>query len=136
MCLTVIVSVFSVSCNGDTVETTGNKDPESTPIVTFEKDPVESTPAPDDNKIKYTVTVTDTDGNPIEGVQVQICIGDKCMFPKNTNTSGVVEFDIEETSEPLSLKINKAPEGYALPEGAVEVDAKQTEITVKLNKNA
>lgn len=32
-----------------------------------------------DGKLQYTVYITDEYGNPVEGVQIQICVGDSCL---------------------------------------------------------
>ena len=60
------------------------------------------------------LTVVDTDGNPIEGVTVQIC-HNVCLNPQNTDAEGKVYAAISST-EKVKVCIVSAPAGYAIPE--------------------
>jgi hypothetical protein len=60
------------------------------------------------------LTVVDTEGNPIEGVTVQIC-HNVCLNPQATNTEGKVTVAISST-EKVKVCIVSAPAGYAIPE--------------------
>ncbi|MBE6678116.1 MAG: hypothetical protein E7597_04910 [Ruminococcaceae bacterium] len=46
--------------------------------------------------IDYTVNVVDADGNPVEGVSVQLCSESACFLPSMTDAEGVVVFQKEE----------------------------------------
>ena len=60
----------------------------------------------------YKVTVTDKDGNPIAGVQIQMCDSKGCRMPKGTGADGVVTFDFE-TSD-FHVLIAAPVDGYAV----------------------
>lgn len=60
------------------------------------------------------LTVVDTEGNPIEGVTVQIC-HNVCLNPQATNAEGKVTVAISST-EKVKVCIVSAPAGYAIPE--------------------
>lgn len=45
----------------------------------------------------YKFTVVDANGNPIQGVRVQLCQGEEnCKLPKTTDANGVVKFFADE----------------------------------------
>ena len=83
--------------------------------------------SPTNSRITYTVTVVDEAGNPIEGVEVQICDGDRCLMPEFTGADGKVSF--KTTSGNFEALIKDAPAGYTydatqyipFPEGATEL---------------
>lgn len=88
-------------------------------------------------KVTYTVTVKDQDGNPIAGVEAQICVGDVCKKPNVTGEDGVVKFTMDDPGDAtVSLQINEggSPAGYEYPASKIAVEDGQTEITVVLNK--
>jgi len=60
----------------------------------------------------YKVTVTDKDGNPIAGVQIQMCDSKGCRMPKGTGADGTVTFDFD-TSD-FHVLIAAAVEGYVV----------------------
>lgn len=60
----------------------------------------------------YKVTVTDKDGNPIAGVQIQMCDSKGCRMPKGTEADGTVTFDYE-TSD-FHVLIAAEVEGYVV----------------------
>ena len=57
----------------------------------------------------YTVTVMDTQGAPVAGVMVQLCL-DAC-YPGVTGADGKVEFPLPEADYKVSLPV--LPAGYA-----------------------
>ena len=60
----------------------------------------------------YKVTVTDKDGNPIAGVQIQMCDSKGCRMPKGTEADGTATFDYE-TSD-FHVLIAAPVEGYVV----------------------
>lgn len=90
-------------------------------------------------KVTYTVTVKDGEGNPIAGVEAQICVGDVCKKPNVTDEDGVVKFSMDDPGDAtVSLQINEgpSPEGYEYPAEKIAIEAGQTEITVVLSKKS
>lgn len=63
---------------------------------------------------KATVTVVDEEGNPVEGVTVQIC-HNVCLTPNKTNAEGKLSVGISST-EKVKVAILSVPEGYGIPE--------------------
>lgn len=78
----------------------------------------------------YTVTVQDTDGNPISGVFVQICAGTTCV-PKSTDANGIAGYTsaVEGDGE-RSAKLINVPAGYAAVDGIMEISMADTDDVV------
>lgn len=83
--------------------TTGNTEPSETSTV------AETTTAAATESKAVSVTVRDENGNPIQGVMLQIC-KDTCI-PMVTDENGVASFNIEVTAE-HKLSVLSCPEGY------------------------
>ena len=113
--LALILCLSFVACNEEPAETTaGENNTEAAPAVTdeptAEATEEESTEAPAFDG--YKVTVTDKDGNPIAGVQVQMCDSKGCRMPKATGADGVVTFTFDESD--FHVLIAAEVEGYAV----------------------
>lgn len=67
------------------------------------------TEAPTDNKVTYTVKVTDESGNAVAGVVVQLC-KDTCI-PGFTGEDGTYQFKVVE--DDYKVTVTQAPEGFA-----------------------
>ena len=82
--------------------------------------PVEDEPAqeeePADDRITYTVTVVDEEGNPFASTMVQMCQGENCV-PAVTDADGVAVFKMSEEAA-YEVKLIQMPEGYAYAEDA------------------
>ena len=93
-----------------------------------------------ENENGYTVIVKDQFGNPIEGINLQICYGDvslgNCLKPKDTDSEGKAFYSSDATLENARVQINRAPANAVLPDGYVffESDSKTLEITLNLVK--
>lgn len=83
--------------------TTGNTEPSETSTV------AETTTAAATESKAVSVTVRDENGNPIQGVMLQIC-KDTCI-PMVTDENGVASFNVEVTAE-HKLSVLSCPEGY------------------------
>ena len=90
------------ACGGDTNAPTGNETIENQANNTQTSSKEETTP-------KFEVTVTDTDGNPVKGVMVQLC-KDTCI-PTMTDDNGIATFNAEIT-DGYKVSIMSCPEGY------------------------
>jgi len=84
----------------------------------------------EDGTVTYTVTVVDTAGNPIEGVNVLLC-DQLCVFAP-TDASGNAVFRLEAGNYHASLMA--LPEGYAYVDGETEFSFSEGsfELTVTL----
>ncbi|MGM9643196.1 MAG: hypothetical protein ACI3XI_08315 [Eubacteriales bacterium] len=60
----------------------------------------------------YKVTVTDASGNPIAGVQIQMCDSKGCRMPAPTGEDGTVKFNYDESD--YHVLIAAAVEGYVV----------------------
>jgi hypothetical protein len=113
--LALILCLSFVACNEEPAETTVGENntteaPALTDEPTAEGTEAAGTEAPAFDG--YKVTVTDTAGNPIEGVQVQMCDSKGCRMPKATGADGVVTFTFDESD--FHVLIAAAVEGYAV----------------------
>ena len=113
MILLALAMVMSfVACNEGTEVTT--EAPETTAAPT-ETEAVEAETTAAETEAAFTgykVTVTDKDGNPIAGVQIQMCDSKGCRMPKGTGADGTVTFDYD-TSD-FHVLIAAEVEGYAV----------------------
>ena len=112
MILLALAMVMSfVACNEGGEVTT--EAPETTAVPTETEAPAETTAAETEAAFTgYKVTVTDKDGNPIAGVQIQMCDSKGCRMPKGTGADGTVTFDYD-TSD-FHVLIAAEVEGYAV----------------------
>ena len=80
-------------------------------------------------RLTYTVKVVDAEGNPVAGVEVQICDGDRCLLPAETDANGEVSW--KTTSGNFKAQIKSAPAGYTY-ESEYPFPAEGTALTVTL----
>lgn len=63
-------------------------------------DPTDPDPTEPDTKKEYKVNVVDSEGNPVEGILVQICKeGSTCFTPARTNAEGYATWNLEEAAD-------------------------------------
>ena len=118
--LALVLAASLVACDNGGEETTVA--PETTEEVTA--------PATDG----YKVTVTDTDGNPIAGVLIQMCDSGTCKIPTATGADGTVTFNYDPSD--FHVVIAAPVDGYAVDttkEYFFENGGK--ELTIVLEKN-
>lgn len=131
--LALVLMASFVACNEGGEVTTETPETTAAPIET--EGAADTTAAETEPAFAgYTVTVTDKDGNPIAGVQVQMCDSKGCRLPKATGADGTVKFDFE-TSD-FHVLIAAPVEGYAVDtteEYWFENGGK--ELTIVLEKN-
>ncbi len=82
--------------------------------------PVTPTPAPQpdggtDNKITYTVTVTDVDGAAVEGVKMMISDGSSVFKNAITGANGKATVELDAANTNLGVMITSVPEEYVKP---------------------
>ena len=90
-----------------------------------------------DARIAHTITLTDSNGNVLSGVLVQICEGGVCQTPVATDANGKAVIRFIPSGEELKARVLSVPTGYAYPdgvdaEGYIHVAAGTTEITLTL----
>lgn len=61
-----------------------------------------------------TLKIVDADGNPVEGVSVQLC-HNSCLTPMPTNAEGIVKGNIS-SAERVKISIVSVPEGFVIPD--------------------
>ncbi len=113
--LALCMCMSFVACNGESEITT--EKPEGTEAPTQNAEVTTEVPNTDEETeavvVKgYKVTVTDADGNPIAGVQIQMCDSVGCRLPKETGADGSVAFDYDESD--FHVLIAAAVEGYVV----------------------
>ena len=102
-----MMTCFLAACGKDN-QTDDNKandkgsvtEPNTTEPQGTEPDGSEPSTTPDDGKKEYKITVTDSNGNPMSGVLVQICKeGSTCFTPTRTNDQGVATWRLDEGAD-------------------------------------
>ena len=102
LCLVLAVVMGAgclAACGQDEPKAT---EPDTTTAPSNPTDPTEPDPTdpPADNKKEYKITVTDSEGNPVSGVLVQICKeGSTCFTPARTNEQGVATWKLDEATD-------------------------------------
>lgn len=93
--------------------------------------PEDSTGSTEQSGPVYKVTVVDDEGNPLEGVMVQLC-KDMC-FPAVTNAEGVAEFSQPE--DDYHVSVASMPVGYEYSSDVREFffEEGSYELTIVLN---
>lgn len=134
--LVLAMALCLCACGADTPEqtdpsqtTTATEPSESKPAETesSETEPSETTPSETEPsepvKYDYSITVQDVDGNPFEGVFVQLCRGESCCLPGFTNADGLAFYSADDLvgEGDLIAKINAIPEGYQLVDGNSQI---------------
>lgn len=110
--LALVLCLSFAACNEGGEVTTEAPEATEAPALTEASD-AETTAAETEAAFAgYTVTVTDKDGNPIAGVQIQMCDSKGCRLPAATGADGVVTFDYE-TSD-FHVLIAADVEGYVV----------------------
>ena len=112
--LALILCLSFVACNEEPAETTESEN-NTTEAPALTDEPTaeateEGTEAPAFDG--YKVTVTDKDGNPIAGVQIQMCDSKGCRMPQGTGADGTVTFNFD-TSD-FHVLIAAPVDGYAV----------------------
>lgn len=75
-------------------------EPNTTEPQGTEPEGSEPSTTPDDGKKEYKITVTDSNGNPMSGVLVQICKeGSTCFTPTRTNDDGFAVWKLDAASD-------------------------------------
>ncbi len=110
LALTLMMSF--VACNEGGEVTTEAPETTAAPTVTDEPTAEATEGETEPAFTGYKVTVTDKDGNPIEGVQIQMCDSKGCRMPKGTGADGTVTFDFD-TSD-FHVLIAAPVDGYAV----------------------
>ena len=128
-CLALVVACDNEDKPSETPSTTPTEAP-TTPTETPSETPSEP---PVDTKVDYTVTVKDTDGNPVSGVRVVICKDDTCFNPIVTNEEGVASMKLEEM-DGYKGKVSKA-DGYTFSDEYTMFESGETSITIVITKN-
>ena len=84
-------------------------------------------------KDAYNVKVTNTLGEALSGVLVQICAGDTCSpFTKETDSNGEAVLYMSPDSEDVGIQINSVPDGYTKPVAKYYFEAGSSEIEIVL----
>ncbi|MBR2489847.1 MAG: hypothetical protein IKB45_05180 [Clostridia bacterium] len=123
-----LLVVFSLCACG--ADTSSSKDDVSSSEIVSGSDDTSS----EEKTSKFEVKVVDANGNPVEGVMLQIC-KDSCI-PAKTDANGVATFNIEVTSE-HKLSVLSCPAGYEYTgEAEVYMEDGATEYTVELSEAA
>ena len=96
----VMVAGCLAACGSDQTKPT---EPEATTKPTTPTEPAPTDPAPTDpvdTKKEYKVIVVDAEGNPVEGVLVQVCKeGSTCFTPSRTNADGFAVWELDEAAD-------------------------------------
>ena len=109
--------------NTNTNTDTGNSDT-STDTGNTENDPV-----------IYTVYFQNQNGQPIEGINAQVCFpGGFCLPPRTSDAEGVCKFQYTEIAA-LEIQVNSVPSGFIKPEGYIPFPDGKTSRVVTIQQN-
>lgn len=109
--------------NTNTNTDTGSSDT-STDTGNTENDPV-----------IYTVYFQNQNGQPIEGINAQVCFpGGFCLPPRTSDAEGVCKFQYTEIAA-LEIQVNSVPSGFIKPEGYIPFPDGKTSRVVTIQQN-
>ena len=124
------VSVFMIaSCggNGDT-DTNTNTETESD-TNTDDVNP------PEDETVVYKVYFQNQNGQPIEGIDAQICAeSGLCLQSQISDAEGAMFFEYFQL-EPFHVQVNSVPEGYIMPEEDIPFPDGRSTVVVTIQQN-
>ena len=85
------------------------------------------------DKLAYTITVLDVDGNPVAGVTVQMCVANGfCLLPAQTDTDGVAVYN--QTQAKYYVTVVAVPDGFTVDAQEHHFAADATTLTIILAK--
>ena len=89
----------------------------------------------EDEIVIYTVYFENQNGQPIEGINAQVCLpGGFCLPPKTSDAEGVCKFQYTEIA-PLEIQVNSVPDGFIKPEGYIPFPDGRTSKVVTIQQN-
>ena len=137
--LACILTLAFVACTGgdDPEVTTASTTAASSPATTTAATTTAATTTSGSQssaRPTYKVTVVDAEGNPIVGVEIQLCDGDNCLLPRETGEDGVVEFRVSSVGN-WAAAFPEAPAGYTVEEKYYFTEG-ETELTIILTPAA
>lgn len=142
LCVLLCALVLLCACGGDnnptdtgsTEVTTEASAPVTDPSTNEETNPETDPETVVDGKVTYTIIVVDADGNPVEGVDVQMCdVDGVCLLPVKTDANGVATFEKDEAT--YYVTIAACPEGFVADSETKHSFAEgTTEMTITLEK--
>ncbi len=93
---------------------------------------------PADNKVSYTVTVKDSDGNAVAGVKLMVSDGSSLFLNAETGADGKATVKSDNENASLGVMITSVPSGYEKPTATSGVFhamfGNQKEVTVTISK--
>lgn len=119
LCVIVCVALVVTSCggggnDGGQSQTNTNTNTNTQTNTSTNTETSTDTDTDEAEEVYYYVYVVDQAGNPIEGVEVQICKGGLCLRPQITDANGRAKFVYGQKDE-FSAQINSVPDGCISP---------------------
>jgi hypothetical protein len=89
----------------------------------------------DGEPVTYTVYFQNQNGQPIEGINAQVCLpGGFCLPPRTSDAEGVCKFQYTEIAA-LEIQVNSVPNGFIKPEGYIPFPDGRTSAVVTVQQN-
>ena len=83
----------------------------------------------------YTVYFQNQNGQPIEGIEAQICASSGlCLQGQISDAEGVMKFEYFQL-EPFNVQVNAVPDGFIKPEGYIPFPDGRTSVVVTIQQN-
>ena len=133
ICACLLCALVVTSCGGNTnTQTGGTNTNTGTDNTNTETD---DGGEEEDELYTYTVYFENQNGQPIEGVNAQLCLpGGFCLPPKTSDAEGVCRFQFTELTN-LEIQINAVPDGYIMIEGYIPFPEGKTSRVVTIEQN-
>ncbi len=132
--LALCLCMSFVACNEEPEETGDGTDNTTEALAVTDEPTAEGTnEATEPAATGYKVTVTDKDGNPIAGVEIQMCDSKGCRMPTPTGADGTVTFNYDESD--FHVLLPTAVAGYVTdPAEEYYFENGSKEMTIVLEK--
>ena len=89
----------------------------------------------ENDPVIYTVYFQNQNGQPIEGINAQVCFpGGFCLPPRTSDAEGVCKFQYTEIAA-LEIQVNSVPSGFIKPEGYIPFPDGKTSRVVTIQQN-
>ena len=134
ICALLLCALVVASCGGNTNTQTGGTNTNTNTGNT--DNPGNTDDGGDEDELyTYTVYFENQNGQPIEGVNAQLCLpGGFCLPPKTSDAEGVCKFQFTELTN-LEIQINAVPDGYIMIEGYIPFPEGKTSRVVTIEQN-
>ncbi len=130
--ITVLACLMVVAC-GENTEVSSSASEDNSSVQGISMPDLSKDNSDTKEKIEYTVTVVDENGDPIEGISVQFCDDVACQYPLTTNSEGKVVSKLAASNYHIKIADSN---GYIVEKEEYDFENDSYEMTITLTSPA